>query len=57
MRRYVQPIGEQWVAMIVTDDAPPPEPGSVKGIAFFGGSAAVAEQPAVAHLGEGIAQE
>jgi hypothetical protein len=34
---YVHQIGNKWAAMIIADDAPPPEPGTVKRLAFFGG--------------------
>ena len=36
VRLYVHQIGDKWAAMIVADDAPPPEPGSLTGQAFFG---------------------
>ncbi len=42
--------------MIVADDAPPPEPGNLKGMTFFAGTAEEAERLAVAYLGEGVAQ-
>jgi hypothetical protein len=35
VRLYVHQIEETWVAMIVADRARPPEPGSLKGLAFF----------------------
>jgi hypothetical protein len=56
VRLYIQEIGEQWVAMIVGDDEPSPEPGHLKGIIFFGDSPEEAERFARAYLGEGVAQ-
>ncbi len=56
VRLYVQPIGEQWAALIVADDAPPPEPGHFKGLGFFADTAEEAERLALAYLGEGVAQ-
>jgi hypothetical protein len=53
---YVRPIGEQWAATIVADDAPPPEPGSLNGVTFFGDTAEEAERLAVAYPGEGVPQ-
>jgi hypothetical protein len=32
LRLYVQPIGEQWVAMLVADGAEPPRAGKLKGL-------------------------
>jgi len=51
VRLYVHPIGDQWAAMIVADDAPPPEPGALTGQAFFGDTPEEAEQAAKAYLG------
>ena len=48
---YVQQIGERWAAMLVADDAPPPEPGSLTGQAFFGDTPEEAEQAAKVYLG------
>ena len=56
LRSYVQRVGTLWAAMIVPDGASPPEPGSLKGLAFFGDTAAEAERLAFAYLGEGVAQ-
>jgi hypothetical protein len=36
LRLYVQPYGERWGAMLVGDDVPPPEPGTVTGWTCFG---------------------
>ena len=51
VRLYVQQIGGKWAAMIVADDAPPPEPGSLTGQAFFGDTPEEAEQAAKVYLG------
>jgi len=56
MRIYVQPVGATWAAMIVAEGERPPEPGSVKGLVFFGDTPEEAERLAVASLGEGRAQ-
>ena len=32
VRLYVRQMGEKWAALIVADDAPPPEPGSLTGL-------------------------
>ena len=56
VRLYVHPVGEGWAAMIVVDRARPPEPGSLKGMAFFGETANEAEQLALTYLGEGVSQ-
>jgi len=37
--------------MIVADDAPPPEPGTVKGLAFFGATPEEAEHVAKMYPG------
>jgi len=47
----VQQIGEKWVATIVADGAPPPEAGTVKGLAFLGATPEEAEQAAKVYLG------
>jgi len=39
--------------MLVSDEAPPPEPGSLTGLAFFGETPEEAEQAAKAYLGCG----
>ena len=38
VRLYVRQIGEQWAAMLLADEEAPPEPGALKGLAFFGGN-------------------
>ena len=50
IRLYVHPIGEKWVAMFVADDAPPPEPGSLTGQAFFGATPVEAEHAAKTYV-------
>ncbi len=51
VRVYVQQIGDSWAAMIVGDDVLPPEPGELKGLAFFGNTPEEAEREAEAYLG------
>ena len=51
VRLYVHQIGEAWAAMIVGDDELPPEPGALKGLAFFGATREEAERGAQAYLG------
>ena len=51
IRLYVYQIGDKWAAMLVADDAPPPEPGSLTGQAFFGETPEEAEQAAKVFLG------
>jgi len=51
VRLYVHQIGEKWAAMIVDDGAAPPEPGTLKGLAFFGATPDEAEQAAKVYLG------
>ena len=51
VRLYVHQIGERWAAMLVADDAPPPEPGTLTGLAFFGETPEEAEHAAKAYLG------
>ncbi len=50
---YIQQIDDRRAAMLVADDALPPGPGDLKGLAFFGETAEEAEQMAKAYLGEG----
>ena len=51
VRLYVHQIGEQWAAMLLADEKPPPEPGALKGLAFFGETPEDAEQAAKVYLG------
>jgi hypothetical protein len=50
VRLYVQPIGDQWSAMIVADGAAPPGPGELKGLTFFEATVEGAEAQAKAYL-------
>jgi len=43
---YVQRVGATWAAMVVADEEAPPEPGRLKGLAFFGATPEEAEQAA-----------
>jgi hypothetical protein len=56
VRLHVHEIEDRWAAVIVADDATPPEPGSFKGLSFFADTAEEAERLALANLGEGVAQ-
>ncbi len=51
VRLYVHQIGEKWAAMLLADEEPPPDPGTVKGLAFFGATPEDAERAAKAYLG------
>ena len=51
VRLSVHPIGEKWAAMLVADNAPPPGPESLTGLAFFGTTPEEAEHAAKAYLG------
>ena len=48
---YVHQIGEKRAAMLLADGAPPPEPGSLTGQAFFGETPEEAERAAKAYMG------
>ena len=48
---YVHQIGEHGAAMLLADDAPPPEPWTLTGQAFFGAPPEEAEHAAKAYLG------
>ena len=56
MRLYIYPLAEGWAATVLTDEAPPPEPNSLRSIAFFAETSEAAERLALAYLGEGVAQ-
>lgn len=56
VRVHVRQIGERCVAMILADDVPPPEPGTLKGLAFFGETLEDVERLALEYLGEGVSQ-
>jgi hypothetical protein len=51
VRLYVQPYADQWVAMLVGDEVPPPAPGTVTGLTSFGTTPEEAEREAKAYLG------
>jgi hypothetical protein len=51
VRLYVHQIDEAWAAMVVADEALPPGPGELKGMAFFAPTAEEAERVAKAYLG------
>ena len=51
VRLYVQKIEDMWVAMLVGDDVLPPEPGTLKGLGFFGATPEAAEDAAKTYLG------
>jgi hypothetical protein len=44
VRLYVHQIGDTWAAMIVADEAMPPESGNLQGVAFFGETQEKAEE-------------
>ena len=50
VRLYVEEIGERCAAMLLPNEEPPPEPGRLKGLAFFGDTAEEAEQVARGYL-------
>ncbi len=56
LRVYVQPVGDSWAATIVGDDVLAPEPGELKGVAFFGETPEDAQRLALEYLGEGVSQ-
>ena len=56
VRLYIQPIGGEWVAMIVAEDENPPAAGHLKGTIFFGRTAEEAERHALVYFGAGVAQ-
>jgi len=51
LRLYVQPYAARWVAMIVGDEVPPPDPDTVTGLTFFGATPDEAEQEAKVYVG------
>ncbi len=51
VRLYVHTVGDKWAAMLVADGVLPPEPGTLKGLAFFGATAEEAEREAKRYLG------
>ncbi len=51
VRLYIHQIGDRWAAMLVADGVLPPEPGTLKGLAFFGATPDEAEREAKRYLG------
>ncbi len=51
VRLYIHQIGDRWAAIFVADGVLPPEPGTLKGLAFFGATPQEAEREAKAYLG------
>ena len=48
---YVHDIDGVWAAMLVADGQAPSEPGTLKGLGFFGDTGEEAEDAAKTHLG------
>lgn len=51
VRLYVHNIDGVWAAMLVADGEVPPEPGTLKGLGFFGATREEAEREALVYLG------
>jgi hypothetical protein len=51
VRLYVHPVADQWAALFVAEEAEPPKSGEVKGLVFFGATAAEAKAHALRYLG------
>ena len=51
VRLYLHPYADRWAAMLVGDDVPPPDPGTVTGLTFFRATHEDAEREAKAYLG------
>jgi hypothetical protein len=51
VRLVIQPIGDVWTAMLVGAQEPPPEPGSLMGVCFFGKTSKEAGGEALNYLG------
>ena len=51
VRLYIDQVGARWAARLLADEAPPPEPGVLKGLSFFGATPEVAEHAAKVYLG------
>jgi len=51
VRLYVQPYADQWVAMLVGDEFPAPDPDTVTGLTFLGATPEEAEREAKGYLG------
>lgn len=50
-RLHAHPHGNHWAAMLVGDDVPAPEPGTLTELTFFGATPEEAEQEPQAYLG------
>ena len=50
MRLYVHESEKVWAAMLVGDDVPPPEPGTLKGLGFFRETPEEAERGVTTYL-------
>lgn len=48
---HVHQIEDRWAAKLMTADVPPPEPGTLMGLGFFGATAEEAEHAAKVYLG------
>ena len=51
VRLVVHPIGDIWTAMLMGAQEPPPEPGSLMGVYFFGKTSKEAGGEALNYLG------
>ncbi len=51
LRLFLHQLGDRWAAMILADDAPPPAPGTVKGLGLFADMPEEAEHAARVYLG------
>jgi hypothetical protein len=51
MRLHIHEVERVWDSMIVGDDDLAPEPGQLKGVAFFGASREETEREAKGYLG------
>ena len=56
VRLYLQPLGDQWAAMIVADSVAPPNPGELKGTGFYADTPAEAKETALRYLGGCVEQ-
>ena len=56
MRFSVYLRAEGWAAVILADGGLPPEPGSVRAMAFFGERTEDVRRRALAHFGESVSR-
>jgi len=54
LRVYVYPLAEGWAAAILADGEPLSEPGSLRGLGFFGKTPEGAERLALEYLGTSV---